>query len=138
MALIELNRNPSRRELMTFGAIFALFFAAVGALLRWKFGAPAAAAAVWSAAGLITVAFILLPPTRRPLYLGMAGLGWPIGWVVSHVAMAFIYYVVFMLTGLALRVTGRDPMRRRLDAQAQSYWVEHRAGGDRARYFRQF
>lgn len=138
MALIELNKDPSRRELAVFGALFALFFAFVGALLRWRFGAPGAATAVWASAGAVTAAFVLLPPLRRPIYLAWCGLTWPIGWAVSHLVLAIVFYVVLTATGLILRLTGRDPMQKRFDLQARTYWIEHRSGDDRARYFRQF
>ncbi len=35
MPLIELNKNPSRRELFIFGALFAAFFGLVGGLIWW-------------------------------------------------------------------------------------------------------
>ncbi len=35
MALIELNKTPSRRELFIFGALFALFFGLIGGLIWW-------------------------------------------------------------------------------------------------------
>ena len=138
MAVIQINRNPSRRELAWFGAIFAVFFAIVGALARWQFGTTATSTVIWIAAGSTTVLYYLLPSLRRPLYLGWMYLAFPIGWVISHVILAIVYYVVFTLTGLVLRLLGRDPLQRRFEPDAPTYWVEHRPGGKPARYFRQF
>ena len=138
MGLIEINRTPSRRELAWFGAIFALFFAFVGALVRWKFDAPQTGNVVWIAAGAVTVLYYALPPLRRPLYLAWMYLAFPIGWVVTHAILAAVYYVLFTLTGLIMRLLGRDPMQRRLEPDRASYWTEHRPDTDRTRYFRQF
>ena len=138
MALIELNKAPSRRELLVFGSLFALFFGLIGGLIWWKFEAPTAAYVVWSIAAAITIVFYALPPIRKPIYLAWIHLAFPIGWVISHVAMALIYYLVFTPIGLIMRLFGRDPMERRFDRGAETYWTPHQPSEDSARYFRQF
>ncbi len=138
MALIALNKNPSRRELFIFGALFALFFGLIGGLIWWRFQAPTVAYVLWSVAAFITILFYAVRPIRKPIYLAWIHLAFPIGWVISHVAMALIYYLVFTPIGLIMRLFGRDPMERRFDRAAESYWIEHQPSGDPARYFRQF
>ena len=138
MALIEIKRDPSRRELGWFGVMFAVFFAIVGGLVRWKFGVPAASTVIWLTAAGLTLLYYAVPPLRRPLYLGWLYAAFPIGWVVSHVVLAIVYYLVFTGTGLVMRLLGHDPLQRRFKPDAPTYWVEHRPGGDLARYFRQF
>ena len=138
MALIEIKRDPSSRELRWFGVMFAVFFAIVGGLVRWKFGVPAASTVIWLTAAGLTLLYYAVPPLRRPLYLGWMYAAFPIGWVVSHVVLAIVYYLVFTGTGLVMRLLGHDPMQRRFEPDAQTYWVEHRPGADLARYYRQF
>ena len=94
--------------------------------------------AIWSAAAVIVAVFFAAPPVRRPLYLGWLYAAYPIGWVVSHLMLGVIYYGVFTPLGLVMRLTGWDPMNRRMEPEATSYWVEHRPSDDPARYFRQF
>ena len=138
MALIEFNKSPSRRELRWFGALFALFFALAGGLIWWRFHAPTTAGVLWSVAAIITILFCAVRAIRKPIYLGWMYLVYPIGWVVSHAVVVFVYYLVVTPIGRVMLMLGRDPMERRLDAGAESYWVEHEPGGDPARYFRQF
>ena len=138
MALIEINKNPSRRELFIFGALFAAFFGLIGGLIWWKSESPTVAYVLWSIAGFITILFYAVRPIRKPIYLGWIYTVYPIGWVISHTAMAVIYYLVFTPIGVIMRLFGRDPMERRFDRSAASYWVEHDPAGDPGRYFRQF
>ncbi len=138
MALIALNKNPSRRELFIFGALFALFFGLIGGLIWWRFQAPTVAYVLWSVAAFITILFYAVRPIRKPIYLAWIHLAFPIGWVISHVAMALIYYLVFTPIGLIMRLFGRDPMERRFDRGAETYWTPHQPGEEPARYFRQF
>lgn len=62
----------------------------------------------------------------------------PIGWTVSHLVLAVVYYFVLTPIGILRRTLGGDPMTRRLDATAASYWRAHTQQSDPGRYFRQF
>ena len=138
MAMIEIKSDPSRRELNWFGLLMALFFAIVGAILLWQFDAQATAFVLWIVAAALTILYYVIPPIRRPMYLAWMYAAFPLGWVISHVLMAVIYYLVFTPTGLIMRIVGYDPMHRKFDPDAPTYWVEHKPGGDPERYFRQF
>ena len=45
---------------------------------------------------------------------------------------------VFLPIGLLLRLLGRDPLDRKFDAQASSYWQPKKPPGDVASYFRRW
>jgi hypothetical protein len=138
MAIIEINKNPSRRELRWFGVLLALFFAIVGTVARFKWHAPAAALALWGAGVVVPALYYAVPPVRKTLYLGWVYATFPVGWVVSHAVLAVVFYGVFTPVGLLLRLLGRDSMRRAPDRATATYWVEHRSEPDPTRYFRQY
>ena len=139
MSLIQINRNPTSRELRQFAGIwFPAFWAIIGALLWFKAGFHAAGVAVWSAAGVVSIAGLARPALIRPIFVGMCVASAPIGYVVSLILVASIYYLVLTPTGLLLRLFRYDPMQRRFDRSASSYWVPYEAGADVKRYFRQF
>jgi Saxitoxin biosynthesis operon protein SxtJ len=138
MALIEINRDPTERQLNWFGALFALFLAAVGGMAWLRYGSANAAKTIWISAAIVALAYYACPPLRRPLYLGWSYVTFPIGWAISHLLLAATYYFIFTPVGLAMRLLGRDPMERHFDPNAESYWIEHNPGGDPSRYFRQF
>lgn len=136
--MIEINKNPSRRELLLFGALLGMFLALAGALAFWRFGAPRVAYVLWSAAIVVPLAYFAAPPVRRPLYLAWMYAAFPVGWTVSHVVMAVTYYGVVTPTGVLTRLFRRDPLARKPDPGAATYWLQHRTGTDRSRYFRQY
>ncbi len=139
MAVIEVNRNPSRRELNQFGVIWLIFFLLVAAWLRFKLGSPLAAAALAGAAVAVPAAGWALPAFMRTVYVGLSYLAWPIGFAVSHVLLATVYYLLVTPIGLIMRAVGYDPMHRRFEPKARSYWIERDEGGREPRsYFRQF
>ena len=138
MAVIEVNRNPSRRELNQFGFIWLGFFLLVAAGLWLKLHSPLVPVALAAIAVLVPVLGWTVPSFMRVVYVGLSYLAWPIGFVVSHVLLAAVYYVVVTPIGLIMRVVGYDAMRRRFEPEAPSYWIERDSGERDARsYFRQ-
>ena len=138
MSVIEINRDPSPRDLAIFGALLAIFAGVAGWLLRRQGAAPVAGAAVWGIGALLVAADLVVPPSRRPIYLGWMYAVFPIGWLISHAVLAAIYYLVFTPIGLVLRFTGRDPLARRFDRSTPTYWQPHAPVSHRRRYFRQY
>lgn len=139
MSIIQINRNPDGRTLKLFGAAWMLFMTLVGAGCWFQWQHETSAFVVWTLALIVPVIGWAAPTFMRLVYLGMSYAAWPIGFVVSHVILAMVYYVVLTPIGLAMRLAGRDPMNRRLDREATSYWIERPSGPvDAERYFRQF
>lgn len=138
MPLIHINKSPSARELWWFGVIFPCFFALVAAVLRWRFNLDAAAVVIACAAALLTVFYFALPRIRRPLYLGWMYATMPIGVFVSIALLAATYYLVVTPVGLLVRLLSHDPMTRRFDPGAQTYWTKRPPTPRPDRYFRQF
>ena len=60
--------------------------------------------------------------TKPYVYLTLSYATYPIGFVVSHVVLALIYYVGFTFFGLALRLFRHDPLALRRDSNATTYW----------------
>ena len=139
MAVIEVNRNPSRRELNQFGFIWLGFFLLVAVGLWLKLHSPVVSIALAAIAVVVPVVGWAVPSFMRVVYVGLSYLAWPIGFVVSHVLLGAVYYLLVTPIGLIMRATGYDPMHRRFDPEASSYWIE-RDGGERdpRSYFRQF
>ncbi len=136
--MIAVNKDPSRRELRQFGGIWLVFFTAATGVYWYRGGTAEIALAVWGAAALAALAGLAYPPWMRLLFVGMSYLAFPIGWVISHLLLALIYYLVLTPIGLILKISGRDPLGRRLDPTASSYWVPLTEIKDAKRYFRQF
>ena len=136
MPLITIDRDPSPRDLRIFASLLPVFFGLVGAL-RWHAGAHRVATALWLAGLALTIVAFVHPAARRALYRGWTIATLPIGWAVSHLLLLAIWGLVATPTALLLRVLGRDPMQRRFDRQAASYWVTREPDTDRSRYFRQ-
>ena len=114
------------------------FFAVVAWWIAARWAAPGPAAVVLVLAGTAGVAGLWRPSLLRPVYVLWMVAVLPVGWTISHLAMAAIYYLVVTPIGLIMRLCGHDPMHRRFDRAARSYWRARPPEARKGRYFRQF
>lgn len=105
----------------SFGLVFAGFFALLGALslyngaARWHYWLPLA--------GIFAVLAFAAPKLLTPLNGLWAKFGLLLHAVVSPIFLGLIFYLCIMPVGLLMRLSGKDPMNRRLDPAAKSYWI---------------
>ncbi len=138
MSLIEINHQPSRRDLAIFAALFLVFWLVIAAIFPYRLGATNIAITIIIADLIIVTAFTLVPAFRRPLYLTWMYAAWPIGWLFSHLVFVLIYYLALTPIALIIRLRGRDPLQLKKQTDKKSYWIEHTPEQTPARYFRQF
>ena len=147
MRLIELDLHPDTERLRRFGWIALAGFGLLAALawLEWAvfaFGLGAARGPVSLGfvvlAGYAAIAALLHPPANRPLWIGLMVLTFPIGFAFSYLILGVLFFGIISPAGLLLRLLGRDPLERRWDRGAASYWVTAREPRGKSAYFKQF
>jgi hypothetical protein len=98
---------------------------------------------VWALVAVALGALVLLTsllslPAARAVYLVLTVVAMPIGFVVSFVLLAAFYFLLLTPVGLFFRAIGRDPLCRRFEREADSYWRPRKPSADADRYFHQF
>lgn len=138
MAVLEINWNPSSRQLRQFAGLLAVFSAMLAGVLHFRFGLTMAAAVAIGLGATVAAAGAVFPTFMRVVYVAWMAAAFPIGWTISHLLLALIYYGMFTPIGLLMRLGGYDPMRRRFDRNAETYWIPRQQDDSPKRYFRQF
>lgn len=124
---LERGDEPKAGNERGFGIVFAVVFVIIGlwplqdggALRLWAL----AVAGVFLAAGLWAPA-VLRPFNRLWFLFGMA-----LHKVVNPLVMGLLFYLTLTPIALIMRLAGKDPLNRRFDKQAKSYWIERRPAG---------
>jgi hypothetical protein len=138
MSLIAINWKPDRKVLVEFSEFGMFFLGMVAAPLAYFRGQSTLAATLWVAAVAGRLIGLVRPQWLKPVFVGMMVITWPIGWVVSHASLAFLYYGVITPIGVFMRLAGRDSMNRRFDPSAKTYWEPYNPDRGMDRYLRQF
>lgn len=145
--LLEINFNPDSKTLRQFGIVAFFGFGSLAALayreqLLFSFGLGDARVPLTIAFGVLaTVAAFfsaVFPQANRVLYVGLTLLAFPIGFVLSHVIMATLFFLVIGPIAVVFRLVGRDSMNREYDSNASTYWSDARPPRDKASYFHQY
>ncbi|MGE0622664.1 MAG: SxtJ family membrane protein [Pseudomonadales bacterium] len=100
----------------------------VGGILSLIGGYQTFASSGW-AGWLLPLGLLLMgAAVVRPAVLHQLNLGWTrFGVLLGHIVTPVVMFIVFVLTivpiGFFLRLGGKDPLRLKWDAAAESYWI---------------
>jgi hypothetical protein len=111
----------------SFGLVFAVVFLVLACWPLFHGETPR-----WWALG-IAVVFVVIA-ILKPVLLGGLNRQWLkfgllLGKVVSPVALGILFYCVVAPIGVLVRLTGKDPLRLKLDSGADSYWISRKPPG---------
>jgi hypothetical protein len=139
MAIVEINWQPTPRQLRAFGVALAVILAAWAGWLAFRGPALLLAACLAAAAGIAVLAALLRPTVLRLLYVGLCVAAWPIGLVVSWLLLGLVFYGLILPLGLLRRLTGRGgDVRAGFNPAAESYWTPRSPPRPPADYLRQW
>jgi ABC-type uncharacterized transport system permease subunit len=136
MSLIQIERNPSGRQLLVFGIAWLVFFACWGGACQMR-GRTLAAEIFWAAAVAVPLLGAASRMALRTAYVAVSYATYPLGYVISHVVLAVVYFFVLTPIGLAMRLLGNDPLSRKFEPGAKSYWKRREKAKSAESYFNQ-
>jgi hypothetical protein len=139
MSLIEINWHPNRKELRNFGIIALIATAVISLVLHLlkDLGSPWILI-ILGIGFVIFLSSLISTKITWIIYIGLILVTFPIGWVMSFILMAIFYFLIITPIGLFFRLIGRDPLCRKFDPDAGSYWQAHRKPENLDSYFHQF
>lgn len=77
----------------------------------------------------------LLEPLR-PIYDAWMRFARVLGWVNTRLILAVVFFTMFVAYRFLLLLFRKDPLRRKLDPDAPSYWSEKEGGNTTIEDFR--
>jgi hypothetical protein len=134
----DIPLSPDAKTLRQFAGLWVVFFGGIAAYQY--FGKGHATAAVVLAILAVTIGPMGLawPKAIKPIFVAWMVLAFPIGWTVSTVMLAALYYGIFTPLGLLFRLRGRDLLSLSRRPDRGSYWTPKPVVTDMKRYLREF
>jgi hypothetical protein len=129
--------KTSDRDLRKFGLMVGGVFAVLGLLLLWRHKTYYPYF-LWPGGGLVLLGAVL-PRALKWIYIAWMSLAFVLGFIMAHVILTLLFYLVLTPIGLVARLCGQDFLSLKLDRAAKSYWIPR--GGkakSAAEYERQF
>ncbi len=129
--------KTSDRDLRKFGLMVGGVFAGLGLLFLWRHKAIYPYL-LWPGAGLVLFG-ALLPRALKWVYIIWMGVAFVLGFVMAHVILTLLFFLMITPIGLIARAFGKDFLSLKLDPKAATYWIKReRKPRSAAEYERQF
>jgi Saxitoxin biosynthesis operon protein SxtJ len=129
--------RPDANELRRFALAMLIGFSLLGLLSAWRAGGVGTGSIVlWGVGAFLAVA-ALVPGLGKVAYLAVYLPTSVIGYVVSHVILALMFFFVITPLGIILRLMGKDPLRQRRPKRKTGWTPVNGAKGEDS-YYRQF
>lgn len=117
--------DSSRKALRSFGVTVGIVCLLITLLIAWRGNwaigwLPSLLAAIGSA---LVFGGLFVPLVLKPLHVAWMTLALVLGYVMTRVLLTAVFYLVVTPTGLVIRLLGKDPLQRRIDPEASTYWI---------------
>ncbi|MGE3263027.1 MAG: SxtJ family membrane protein [Bacteriovoracia bacterium] len=120
MSLHRAENEPKSSD-QAFGLVMGIFFTLLGLLPWWRHGSPRLPW-LWVALAFVFLALVK-PSSLGTLHRLWLAFGRLLQRIVSPVALGAVYFFLFTPFGLVQRFFRQDPLRRKTDPGAPSYWI---------------
>ncbi len=132
---MKLDIKKEKRDIQ----IVFIIFSAIFAVFAWRHY-PSILSYVLIGLGLLLLPIIaFLPVILRPVFKLWLKVAHAIGWFNTQLLLFIVFILIFIPTGLIMRLFRKDPMKRKM-ATGETYWEPYEIEGlkDKGRYERQF
>ena len=119
--------GPKSGSERNFGIVFAVVFTIIGLWPLWD-GGPFRLWAL-AGAGIFLAAGVFFPALLRPFNRLWFNFGMALHNIVNPLVMGLLFYLTVTPIALIMRAAGKDPLHRKFDPQAKSYWIARDPAG---------
>ncbi len=119
--------------------IVFLIFSAIFGVLAWRHYPSVLSYAFMGVVLVLLPLVAFFPTSLRPVFKLWMKLAHAVGWFNTQVILTIVFILVFIPTGLIMKLLRKDPMKRTMFAE-ETYWEPYELEGlkDKNRYERQF
>jgi|TARA_B100002003_G_scaffold211165_1_gene207408 hypothetical protein len=128
---MKIEKRDIRIVFLIFSAIFAGF--------AWRHYPSILSYVLMGLVSIILPIIAFSPSILRPIFKLWLKVAHAIGWFNTQLLLTIVFILIFIPTGLVMRLFRKDPMQRKMLAEG-TYWEPYELEGlkDKSRYERQF
>ncbi len=120
------NIRSGKKEVHEFGITMGVILLALGGIALWRHKTTYA---YFFTGGILFIIFgVIAPAVLKPLQKAWMAISVVIGFFMSRVVLAVLFYGVITPIGLFMRLFGKDILDERISKGQPSYWRERSAG----------
>ncbi|NNE44448.1 MAG: hypothetical protein HKN12_09580 [Gemmatimonadetes bacterium] len=116
-----MSKAVNKKELRTFGLSLAVVCLIWVGILWWRGHTGAIPYLLWASPVLALLALVA-PIALWPIHKVWMPVAHAIAKFITWLILTLAFYLVFTPFGVIMRLIGRDPLERKLDPKATTYW----------------
>ena len=117
---LDVNTKSLRKFGLSVGAVFCLL--ALWMFLKNHF--PLALSILGIVGVLLMVMALTIPKALKEIYKVWMGMAFAIGWVVSRIILAILFFLVVTPIGFIAQLFGKEFMDIRKNKRRNTYWIK--------------
>ena len=134
----DLPLNPTPKALRQFSAAWLVFFLCLGTHQYFVREHYVPGILLGLMAVLIGNLGLIKPASVRWIFVGWMVLAFPIGWLISQLMLALLFFVVLTPVAILFRLRGRDLLARKPVRGKITFWTKKSMPENVESYFRQY
>ena len=117
--------DTSRKALRSFGLLVGGVLLAIAGIVYWRaeWTAVTAVRILGGIGGLLVVLGLVAPTLLKPVHKAWMALAVILGYIMTRVLLTLVYFLAVTPIGLIMKALGKDLLNRKLDREAESYWI---------------
>ena len=119
--MLEIDTS-NRTEQRKFGLVMAVAIAVV-TLIHWALRGHLVTWPFYAVAIFLGLA-LLMPAALKPVFVAWMKLAEVLNWIMTRVLLSIIFYLMITPMRPLVRLFSGDPLKRRFEPEAESYWEE--------------
>ena len=114
------NIKSEKSDLRNFGITVGIILLIISGFLFWK---EKESFQIFLAIGItLFLTAIAIPAVLKPVYWMWMIFAIILGWIMTRLILAFMFFLIFTPIGLTLRFFGKQFLELRWDKSKESYW----------------
>ena len=132
------KKEVTKKQLRTFGIALSIFLVLIG-LNHFLKGHTPQNLWFWGVGIIVLLFTLVVPISIKPIYKVAIFIAHILGWINTRIILGLIYYLLFTPASLVMKLIGKDPLNRKFDKEAKTYWsFRERKSIAKEQYLRQF
>lgn len=138
--MIDFDFKTGKKDIRLFSNVVPIALIVWGTILGFAHGWEGRSEWILYAVAVVIFFWGMISPfTLKPLYIGWMYFTRCFAWFLTTLVLGLVFYIGFTVIGFLMKLFGKDPLNRKIDRNAASYWnIRPGEVCDRSRYQKQF
>lgn len=128
--------KSGKSDLRQFGISIGIILMIIAGFLFWK---EKDTFQIFLTCGIVLcVLGVVIPIILKPIYLPWMIFATFLGWIMTRLILSLLFYIIFTLIGVILRLFGKQFLELKWNRQNNTYWNYRSVKPERESYEKQF